>query len=173
MSGDSTDEERDTSGRTRDDTADDGNSDRNGGDSTSGQTEDGDGSGQTGGSGQSNAKRKTTTAQKVVMAVSVVFTLSLIVYGGWQMATAEEAVTPNATVVGTQTMPGGDVAVTVQLTNPGDVGLVSTTVEANCSMPPPSVELTYVPASSTRRATLVCPSGTTAPNVSVTNWVTA
>lgn len=107
------------------------------------------------------------------MVLSVLFTLSVIAYGGWHMATTPDGTTPNATVVETESIPSGEVAVTIRLTNPGDVGLVSATVEADCSDPPPSVQFTYVPASSTGEGTLVCPSGTTTPNVSVSNWVTA
>ena len=128
--------------------------------------------------GQSNGGRasnggETSTAEKAMMVVSVLFALSLVAYGGWQMATASDGRTPSATVVETESTPSGEVAVTVRLTNPGDVGLVTTTVQANCSTPPPSVQFTYVPASSTREGTLVCPSGTTSPNVSVVNWITA
>lgn len=130
-------------------------------------------SGPNGPSGGSNGKQKPSTAEKAVMVVSVLVTLSLITYGGLQMVMTQDGATPSAAVVGTEILPNGDVAVTVKLTNAGDVGLISTTVEANCSTPPPSVELTYVPARSTRRATLVCPSGTTSPTVSVSNWVTA
>lgn len=126
-----------------------------------------------GGGGQSSGKQGTSTAQLAVMVVSVLFTLSLLAYGGWQVVTAPEATTPTVSVAETETLPVGDVAVTAQLSNPSYVGLVSATVEANCTTPPPSVELRYVPASSTRRATLVCPGGTTDPGVSVTDWVRA
>lgn len=133
------------------------------GQSSSGQSSD----------GQSDGGQGTSVAEKAVMVVSVLFALSLVAYGGWQMAVTPSETTPNATVVETEPTPNGEVAVTVRLRNPGDVGLISATVEANCTTPPPSVQLTYVPASSTRRGTLVCPPGTTSPNVSVANWVKA
>ena len=147
----------------------------------------GDGSNQSGGNGgsqdggssressggQSGGGQGTSTAEKVVMVISALFALSLLAYGGWQMVTTPSAAAPNATVVETDTLPSGDVAVSVRLRNPGDVGLISATVEADCTTPPPSVQLTYVPASSTRQGTLVCPPGTTSPNVSVANWVKA
>ncbi|SFS00462.1 hypothetical protein SAMN05216559_2363 [Halomicrobium zhouii] len=123
--------------------------------------------------GGSSDEGETSTTQKVVMAVSILFTLSLVAYGAAQMAATPSGVAPSATVVGTDTMPNDEVAVSVRLRNPGDVGLVSVTVEADCARPPPSVQLTYVPASTRRQATLVCPAGTTDPNVSVANWVMA
>lgn len=172
MSDDARDDGRDDSGGTQDESTDDSDSTRNGGGGNSGQNGGGGNSDQNDGGSQSNGSRTTTTAEKAVMVVSVLFTISLVIYGGWQMAVAPTATTPNATVVETETIPSGDVAVTVRLRNPGDVGLISATVEANCSTPPPSVELTYVPALSTRQGKLVCPPGTTDPNVSVANWVT-
>lgn len=134
----------------------------------SGSSSDGGGEG-----GQSDGEQQTSTGEWLVMVVSVLLTLSLLAYGGLQIVTTPEATTPTATVSETETLPSGDVAVTVQLDNPADVGLVSATVEANCTTPPPSVELEYVPAASTRRATLVCPGGTTEPDVSVADWVRA
>lgn len=157
-------DERDNSDGSRDGSTDDSGSTENGGGRKSDQNN---------GGGQSRNEQRTTTAEKAVMVVSVLFTLSLITYGGLQMVTTPDGTTPNAAVVETEPLPSGEVAVTIRLTNPGDVGLISTTIAANCSTPQPSVQLTYVPASSTRQGTLVCPPDTTNPNVSVTNWVTA
>jgi hypothetical protein len=123
--------------------------------------------------GQSDGSPDPSIAEIAVMAISVLFTLSLVAYGGWQMATAPSATTPEATAVASESTPNGGVVVTVRLRNPGDVGLVSATVEANCTTPPPSVQFSYVPAASTREGKLVCPAGTTDPNVSVASWVTA
>lgn len=141
----------------------------NGGNGSNGS--DGGGSGGNGGGDQSNGKQGASTVEKVVMVVSVLFALSLLAYGGWQMAVTPDATTPNATMVGTDATPSGDVAVTVRLRNPRDVGLVSATVESDCTTPSPEVQFTYVPASTTRQATLVCPPGTTAPDATVVNWV--
>lgn len=139
-----------------------------------GQTKDGgSSSGNSDGTDQSSNGGKTSTVEKVVMVVSVLFTLSLVAYGGWQMAMTPDTSPPNASVVDTESLPNDEVAVTVRLTNPRDVGLVSATVESECTTPPPSVEFTYVPASSTRQGTLVCPPNTTDPNVSAANWVAA
>jgi hypothetical protein len=74
-------------------------------------------------------------------------------------------------VVGTETVENGSVAVEVRLRNPRGVGLVTATAQSDCSSPPTQVEFSYVPAASTRTGTLVCPAGTTAPNVSLANWV--
>lgn len=119
-----------------------------------------------GGSGQG-----TSTAEKAVIVISVAFTLLLFAYAGWQIATPPRTDVPQASVVGTEQLDDGSVAVTVRLRNPKDVGLVSATVESNCTTPPPQVEFSYVPASTTRTGTLVCPSGTTDPSASVANWV--
>jgi hypothetical protein len=75
------------------------------------------------------------------------------------------------TVVGTEPLPNGSVAVTVELRNPMDVGLVTATVESDCTSPPAEVQFSYVPASTRRTGTLVCPAGTTDPSVSMANWV--
>ena len=133
----------------------------------------GNGSGQNTSGEQSNGKKRPSTVEKVVMVVSVLFTLSLVAYAGWQMAMTPNTSAPNASVADIESLPNGDVAVTVRLRNPRDVGLISATVESQCTTPPPSVQFTYVPASTTRQGTLVCPPGTTNPNVSVTNWVAA
>ena len=120
---------------------------------------------------QSGQQRQASTIEKVVIAVSVTFTVLLFAYAGWQIVTTPQATTPEATVVGTERLDSGDVAVTVRLRNPRDVGLVTATVESDCASPPAEVQLSYVPASTTRTATLVCPPGTTDPTVSVANWV--
>lgn len=110
-------------------------------------------------------------AEMAVIALSVAITVLLFAYAGWQMVTPPEGGTPEVSVVGTETMPNGNVAVTVRLRNPRDVGLITATVESSCSSPPTRVEMSFIPASSTRTATLVCPPGTTDPGVSVVNWV--
>lgn len=112
-----------------------------------------------------------STVAKAVMLISIVFTVLLFVYAGWQIATPPSTGPPQASVVGMDSLETGSVAVTVRLQNPSDVGLISATVESNCSSPPPEVQFSYVPARSTRTATLVCPPGTTDPAVSVANWV--
>lgn len=126
-----------------------------------------------GGNGDGDADQsQTSTAHKAVVVVSVTFTVLLFAYAGWQMA-APPAQTnaPQVSVVDTAPIEDGNVAVTVRLRNPTDVGLVTVTVESNCSSPPAEVQFSYVPASSTRTGTLVCPSGTTSPTVSVANWI--
>ena len=112
-----------------------------------------------------------STARRVVIGVSVAFTVLLFAYAGWQMVTPPQTDVPRASIVGTEAGQDGSVAVTVRLRNPKDVGLITATVESNCSSPPARVEFSFVPASTTRTGTLVCPPGTTDPTVSVASWV--
>ena len=114
------------------------------------------------------------TAEKAMMAVSVLFTVAVLAYAGWQVVTSPAATpAPEAEVVGTETLSDGRVAVTVQLNNRLDRGLIVATVESQCASPPPSVQFSYLPADSTRTGTLVCPAGTENPSVSVASWVEA
>lgn len=112
-----------------------------------------------------------STAEKVVMVVSVGFTVLLFGFAIWQAVTGPGALAPTVSVQGSQPAPGDDVQFTVQLRNPGDVGLVSVTVEAGCTDPPAEVVFENVPADGRRTGTVVCPSGTTDPQVSVSTWV--
>lgn len=121
----------------------------------------------------SDGQEGASTAEKVVIALSVAVTVLLFAYAGWQIATPPQAATPQATVVETTPLDNGSVAVTVRLRNPGDIGLITATVESSCASPPVQVQFSYVPALSTRTGTLVCPPGTTNPSVSVANWVPA
>ncbi|WP_459194262.1 hypothetical protein [Halosimplex sp. J119] len=162
-----------------------GSGDRGGNDSDGNS---GNGSGQNGGSGNGNGQnggsengpgqnggsgdqQGPSWAEKGVMVVSVAFTVLLFAYAGWQMVGTPTGETPQVSVEGTDPLENGSVAVTVRLRNPSDVGLVSATVEANCSSPPPEIGFSYVPAASTRTGTLVCPRRTTDPSVSVSSWV--
>lgn len=120
---------------------------------------------------RNDRKRTASTAEKAVITISVTFTLLLFAYAGWQMAVPQQADDPQVSVVGTEPMPDGSVAVRVRLRNPTDVGFVSVTVQSSCSSPPPAVQFSYVPALSSRTGTLVCPPGTTNPAVSIANWV--
>lgn len=131
----------------------------------------GNGSGQRQGSDdQSDGQDKPSTPEKAVMAVSIVFTVLLFAYAGWQMAMTPSGTTPQPTVVGTETLENGSVAVTVRLRNSQGIGLISATVSSNCTSPPAEYRFTYVPAVSDRKATLVCPPGTSDPSVSISNW---
>lgn len=123
------------------------------------------------GGGQSERRRETSTAQKVIMAISVAVTVLLFAYAGWHIVTPPQGDTPQLSVVDTAPLQNGDVAVTVRLRNPKDIGLITATVESNCSSPPAEVQFSYIPASSTETGTLVCPAGTTEPSVSIANWV--
>ncbi|WP_254546558.1 hypothetical protein [Halomarina pelagica] len=50
------------------------------------------------------------------------------------------------------------------------VGLVSVTVEANCTPPPTELTFQHVSTDSRRVGRSVCPPGTTDPGVSVSSW---
>lgn len=104
-----------------------------------------------------------------VMGVSVAVTLLLFGYVAWHAATTPAAATPEATVTGTQTTDDGRVVVTVEIYNPGNTGLESVTVSADCT--DASIEFTHVPTDSRRTGTLVCPPGTEEPSASVRSWI--
>lgn len=112
----------------------------------------------------------TSAAEKAVMAVSVTFTALLLAYVLWQAVTATSVGAPEARVLGTTTMESGDVRVHVEVTNPQDVGLETVIVEANCDTPPPDLTVGHVPAAGREEGYLVCPSGATNPDVSVSAW---
>lgn len=120
---------------------------------------------------ESGQQQGASPAEKVVMVISIVTTVLLFAYAGWQIVTLPQAGTPEATVVETASIQNGSVAVMVQLRNPSDSGLITATMGANCTSPPAQVMFSYIPASSTRTGTLVCPAGTTDPFVSLANWV--
>lgn len=123
------------------------------------------------GARESDQREETPWTEKAVIVLSVGLTLLFFGYAGWQIATPPSADEPQVSVVGTETMADGNVAVTVSLQNPTDVGLVSATVESDCATPPPGVQFTFVPAASNREGTLVCPPGTTDPSAALANWV--
>lgn len=129
------------------------------------------GQGQQGRQGQQN--QGPSTAEKVLTGISVVFTVLLFGFVAWQAIQPPGGAHPQAEVVGTDEAANGSVLVRVELTNPGNAGLISATVEANCSQPPPDTTFEYVPSGGRERGILVCPPGTTRPNVSVSAWVPA
>ncbi len=127
---------------------------------------------QTGDHGGSEDGGGTGVAGIVLAGASAVFTILVVAYVGWHLVMGPEPPSePEATVVGTQTLPDGAVAVTVELRNPYDRGLARATVESACTTPPAEVSFSMVPADSTVTGTLVCPPGTTTPRVSVAGWV--
>lgn len=134
---------------------------------------DGGGSNGQGSGGNGGGQQQSSVAEKVLTAISVAFTVALFAYVIWQATFVPNGGVPRATVVGTETLSDGSVRVNVRFANPGDVGLVTATVEANCTRPPPEVQFENVPADGRREGTVVCPAGTTAPNVSVSSWVEA
>lgn len=139
-----------------------------GGSGADGSGDGGDDDGSGGGSGEGS--NGIPTAETVVMAVSVAFTLALFGFALWHALVGPGAVAPTVSVVDSQPAPGG-VQYTVVLSNRGDLGLVTATVEADCTDPPVEVVFENVPADGRRTGTVVCPPGTVDPAVSVTSWI--
>lgn len=111
-----------------------------------------------------------TSAEKAVMAISAAFTIGLFVFALWHAATGPGGMAPRATVVDSRPASGGDVVHTVELRNPGDLGLISVTVEAACTDPPVELQFEHVPPGGRRVGTVACPAGTEA-NLSVSSWI--
>lgn len=107
--------------------------------------------------------------EKVVMVVSVLFTLSLLGFAIWQALTGAGAVAPAVGLAGSEETADG-VRYTVELRNRGDVGLASVTVAVQCTDPPTTLTFENVPAGGRRVGTVVCPSGTSDPTVSIVTW---
>lgn len=126
--------------------------------------------GSSGGSGGSSGGGGTSTVERAITAISVAFTLVLLGVVLWQSVTAPADVRPQASVTEVETGPNGRLEVTVELVNQGSVGLASATVEVGCTQPPTELVFQHVPASGRRQGTVVCPSGTTGPDVTVTGW---
>ena len=122
-------------------------------------------------SGRRGDPDEVSTAETLVMVLSVAFTLALFGVAVWYALTGPAAPAPTVHVVGSQPAPDGGVAYAVELRNPGDVGLVSATVEAGCTDPPPEIVFENVPADGRRTGTVVCPAGTSDPAVTVSTWV--
>lgn len=112
-----------------------------------------------------------SAAEWAVMALSVALTLSLFGYVAWHAAATPARDPPEATVVETETLDDGRVAVTVELHNPSSAGLTSATVAVDCAAEP--IRFTHVPIDDRQRGTVVCPAGTGDPNATVVNWVEA
>ncbi|WP_255196178.1 hypothetical protein [Halorarius litoreus] len=112
-----------------------------------------------------------STVELVVMVVSVVFTVSLFLFATWQAVTGAGMAAPVVGVTETSVEPGGTVVYTLELRNPGSVGLVRATVSAACASPPVTLTFENVPAGGRRVGTVVCPAGTTDPQLTVESWV--
>lgn len=127
--------------------------------------------GQRGRNDRNGQEQGVSTAEKVLTVISVALTLLLFGYVAWQATQPTNKTLPEVSVVGTETAANGSLVVHVRLVNPGDEGLISATVEANCTQPPPDVTLDYIPADGTARGVVVCPPGPSEPSVSVSSWV--
>lgn len=105
------------------------------------------------------------------MVLSALLTVAVFTFAVWQAVTAATAAPPSVRVVGAQSAPIGDLVVTVELANEGDVGLRSATVEVSCVDPPIEVEFLDVPVDGRRTGQVRCPPGTGEPDVSVVSWI--
>lgn len=114
-----------------------------------------------------------STMEKVVMVVSVTFTVLLFAYVVWQAAVTPSGVAPEANVIGTSQMADGDVRVNVEIVNSQDIGLLTATVEVDCTTPAPSVDFQHVPADGRMTGYLTCPPGTSNATASVSAWIEA
>jgi uncharacterized protein (TIGR02588 family) len=110
-----------------------------------------------------------STAELTVMVISVVVTALLFGYVAWHATTTQPDATPVATVMETETLADGRVAVTLELYNPGREGLKSVTVSVDCANE--SLTFTHVPTDARRRGTLLCQGDVEDPSASVLNWV--
>lgn len=114
-----------------------------------------------------------TWAERFLMVMSVIFTVALLSFVLWQALTTTATPIPTASVTATETLPGGDVQVSVVFRNPQSVGLVMATVEVDCDTPPPELTFEHVPADGRRTGTVICPPGTTNPTATVSTWTEA
>lgn len=112
-----------------------------------------------------------SAAEWAVMAVSVAVTLLLFGFVAWHAATTPADAIPEATVTGTQPAEDGRVIVAVEVYNPGNTGLKSVTVSADCANG--SITFEHVPTDDRRSGTLVCPAGTEDPSAAVLSWIEA
>lgn len=120
-----------------------------------------------------DGERSPSLVEQAIMVVSVIFTVLLFAFVTVQAVTTPVESAPEVTVVDTGTSDNGEVLVTVRFRNPAAVGYLSVTVESDCTDPATSLRFSNVPASGERTGTIVCPPGTTDPNVSVVSWVRA
>ncbi|QLG62557.1 hypothetical protein [Halorarum salinum] len=114
-----------------------------------------------------------TWGERLLVATSVVFTVVLLSFVIWQASTTPAMAEPTASVTGTETLPGGDVKVTVRFRNAQDVGLVIATVEVDCDAPPPELTFEHVPADDRRTGHVICPPGSGDSTATVSTWVEA
>lgn len=117
--------------------------------------------------------KSASPAERLLMVVSSVFTVALFAFVLWQASTTPVMAEPTATIIGTETLPGGDLKVTVDFRNEQDVGLVMATVEVDCDTPPPELTFEHVPADDRRTGYVICPPGTENPTATVSTWTEA
>jgi hypothetical protein len=114
----------------------------------------------------SDAALKVETA---VLVIGVVATLILFGYVGLHALQTPDGANPQGRVVGT-TESSAELLTTVELSNPGDIGLASVTLEVTCGEQTRELQFRHVPADGTRRGTVRCPAGTD-PSVTVDSWI--
>ncbi|MFC4356965.1 hypothetical protein ACFO0N_03265 [Halobium salinum] len=109
------------------------------------------------------------TVETVVLVVGVAVTLLLFGYVGAHALATPDGANPTASVVSTDASADG-VRTTVALSNPGDIGLSSVTVDVDCGETTRQLQFRHVPADGTRQGTVACPAGSD-PSVSVSSWI--
>lgn len=99
--------------------------------------------------------------------------IHLIGFIAWQAAMTSEVADPVATIETVETREDGDsLRVGVQLDNRREAGLQSVTVGVECGATEQTLEFTHVPTGGYRRASVICPAGTT-PETAVETWMEA
>ena len=111
------------------------------------------------------------TVEKTMMLAGIILTLAVLLYAAWHVVAVPASDAPRATVVGTETLPDGRIAVHVELSIPENNGLIAASVSSQCTSPPSTVSFSNLPEGSRWRGTIVCPAGTTDPSVSVSDWI--
>lgn len=105
------------------------------------------------------------------MILSALVTLALFGFLVYQAASAPQTGEPTAELLGMETLEDGSVLVEVGVHNHARQGLLVVEVEVQCDDPAPSLTFQNLPAEGRRKGTIVCPPGTTAPEVSISGWI--
>lgn len=111
--------------------------------------------------------------EQVIIVLSVVLLVTTLGFIAWQAAMTSEVADPVATIETVETREDGEsLRVGVQLDNRRGAGLQSVTVGVECGATEQTLEFTHVPAGGYRRASVICPAGTT-PETAVETWMEA
>ena len=111
--------------------------------------------------------------EKGTMVVSTLLVAGVLGYMLWQAVALPEKAEPAVEVESIGPGSSGDVHVQVRIVNDAAAGLRDITVEVDCDDPPPSVQVSNVPARGERWAILACPEGTTQANATIASIIHA